>query len=162
MANPTQPKNLYLSDHPLVHAKICMLRNKSTDSKLFRELIHETALLLGYEATRDFTLRETPGVPVVFVIMQRAGARTAHYLYSIRRAGARRHRARAASRTRTRRRAAHTRSLGGCRSSRNFPRKGTAAARAHDLFSRSRCSQSSIITSCLPMRHTTCASWLIR
>jgi len=54
---------LYVSDHPLVLSKITMLRNKSTDSKLFRELIHECALLLGYEATRNIlSLKSIPNV----------------------------------------------------------------------------------------------------
>ena len=50
--------------HPLVISKLTLLRNKTTDHKLFRELVHEITLLLGYEATQNFTTHnvtiETP------------------------------------------------------------------------------------------------------
>ena len=44
---------LHVMDHPLILHKISMLRSKETNTKDFRELICEIALLIGYEATRD-------------------------------------------------------------------------------------------------------------
>jgi len=49
---------VYESKHPLVKHKLTLLRDNSTDPKLFRELIRELALLLCYEATFDLGLRE--------------------------------------------------------------------------------------------------------
>ncbi len=39
-------------DHPLVAHKLTMLRDKSTDSPTFRQLVEELVTLLAYEATR--------------------------------------------------------------------------------------------------------------
>lgn len=39
-------------DHPLVRHKLALLRDKDTPSALFRQLVHELAVLEGYEATR--------------------------------------------------------------------------------------------------------------
>lgn len=44
---------LFVSEHPLIHTKMAMLRNKETGTKEFREIIGEVASLLFYEATRD-------------------------------------------------------------------------------------------------------------
>ena len=44
---------LHVMDHPLILHKISMLRDKETNTKDFRQLIYEIALLIGYEATRD-------------------------------------------------------------------------------------------------------------
>ena len=45
-------------DHPLIQHKFTILRNKETPVKEFRALANEIALLMGYEATRDLTLRD--------------------------------------------------------------------------------------------------------
>ena len=45
-------------DHPLVQHKLSMLRDKNTDTKSFRELVGELAMLMAYEVTRDFPLKE--------------------------------------------------------------------------------------------------------
>ena len=45
-------------DHPLIHHKISLLRNKNTGSKEFRELVGEVSMLMCYEATRDLPLKE--------------------------------------------------------------------------------------------------------
>ncbi|MEL7626806.1 MAG: uracil phosphoribosyltransferase [Anaerolineaceae bacterium] len=50
--------NVYPSSHPLVGAKLTLLRNVKTDSKKFRELIREIAAMLAYEATADLAIRE--------------------------------------------------------------------------------------------------------
>jgi uracil phosphoribosyltransferase len=50
---------IFPSVHPLVAHKLSMLRNKNTEHKKFRELIHEISVLLTYEATSDLLLYET-------------------------------------------------------------------------------------------------------
>ena len=49
---------LHLMDHPLILHKISMLRRVETNTKDFRQLVYEIALLIGYEATRDLQLEE--------------------------------------------------------------------------------------------------------
>ena len=49
---------VYVFDHPLIQHKTAMLRMKETNTKDFRELVKEIALLMGYEATRDLDLEE--------------------------------------------------------------------------------------------------------
>ena len=45
-------------DHPLVQHKVSLLRDKSTGTKEFKELVGEIAMLLCYEATRDLPTKE--------------------------------------------------------------------------------------------------------
>ena len=56
--------NVTIVDHPLVQHKLSLMRQKETDAAHFRLLLRETALLLGYEVTRDLALEsrtiETP------------------------------------------------------------------------------------------------------
>ncbi len=51
-------KNFYQILHPLVASKLSLMRDKHTDHKLFRELVHEITLLLGYEATQNLQTKE--------------------------------------------------------------------------------------------------------
>ncbi|HEC21291.1 MAG TPA: uracil phosphoribosyltransferase [Chloroflexi bacterium] len=57
-------QGVYVSSHPLVKHKLTILRDKSTGSKEFRQLVRELAILLCYEATQDLALAprkvETP------------------------------------------------------------------------------------------------------
>src|SRR5215467_11085593 len=50
--------------HPLVRHKLGLLRDKETDTEMFRRLVNELTLLLTYEATKDMDLEaidvETP------------------------------------------------------------------------------------------------------
>ncbi|HPD07368.1 MAG TPA: uracil phosphoribosyltransferase [Candidatus Bipolaricaulis sp.] len=75
-----------LVEHPLIKAKLTMLRDRRTDRLQFRQILEEVTALMVYEITRDFPLRpvevETPlertaGVelarPVVLVPVLRAG-----------------------------------------------------------------------------------------
>ena len=48
----------FLFDHPLIQHKISILRDKQTSTKEFRELVHELAMLMAYEVTRDLPLKE--------------------------------------------------------------------------------------------------------
>ena len=50
---------VFESKHPLVKHKLTLLRDTSTDTKLFRELIREITLLLCYEATIDLGIEQT-------------------------------------------------------------------------------------------------------
>ena len=49
---------LHVIDHPMVQHKLTILRQSSTGSKDFRELLKEIALLMGYEITRDLPLED--------------------------------------------------------------------------------------------------------
>ena len=50
--------NVHVIDHPLVHHKLAVLRNKETTVKEFRELVSEIAGLMCYEATRNLPTME--------------------------------------------------------------------------------------------------------
>ena len=55
---------LRIVDHPLVKHKLSLMRDQSTSTRDFRELLNEIALLMGYELTRDMPIEhreiETP------------------------------------------------------------------------------------------------------
>src|SRR5512139_968597 len=51
--------NVIEMDHPLIQHKLSILRDVGTGAKEFRELVKELAMLMAYEATRDFQLVET-------------------------------------------------------------------------------------------------------
>jgi uracil phosphoribosyltransferase len=79
--------NVTVVEHPLVAHKLSLLRDKTTPSVQFRQLLREIALLLGYEVLRDLPTElrgiETPvgptqapflkGKKLVFVPVLRAG-----------------------------------------------------------------------------------------
>jgi uracil phosphoribosyltransferase len=44
--------------HPLVRHKLGLLRDVTTDTQMFRQLVHELTLLLTYEATKDLPTEE--------------------------------------------------------------------------------------------------------
>ena len=74
-------------DHPMVQHKLTIMRDKSTPSNIFRQLLYEISLLMGYEITRDFpmedvevetpleraTLKKIAGKKVAIVPILRAG-----------------------------------------------------------------------------------------
>ncbi len=79
--------NITVVDHPLVQHKLTIMREKTTSTASFRELLREISLLLCYEVTRDLELTtksiETPmgpmdaptlkGKKLVFASILRAG-----------------------------------------------------------------------------------------
>ncbi len=79
--------NATVVDHPLIQHKLTLMRRKETPTSLFRQLVNEIAMLLGYEVTRDLALTnreiETPlevmaspvlaGKKLCFVSILRAG-----------------------------------------------------------------------------------------
>ena len=50
--------NVHIMDHPLIHHKLAVLRNKETTVKEFRELVNEISGLMCYEATRNLPTME--------------------------------------------------------------------------------------------------------
>lgn len=51
--------NLSVTRHPLVRHKLSILRDRTTPTKLFKELVEEVAMLMAYEATSDLPLEVT-------------------------------------------------------------------------------------------------------
>jgi uracil phosphoribosyltransferase len=56
--------SLSIVKHPLVQHKMTLLRDRNTQTKMFKELVDEIAMFMAYEATADLTLEpvavETP------------------------------------------------------------------------------------------------------
>ena len=50
--------NVHVIDHPLIQHKLTIMRMKETGTKDFRELLEEISMLMAYEITRDFPLKE--------------------------------------------------------------------------------------------------------
>jgi len=79
--------NLTVIDHPLIQHKLTILRDKTTPSGQFRQVLREISLLLTYEVTKDLPLApveiETPvekgmfpklvGKKLCFISILRAG-----------------------------------------------------------------------------------------
>jgi uracil phosphoribosyltransferase len=61
-------QNVTMVAHPLVQHKLTLMRDKTTSTKGFRQLLREVATLLCYEVTRDLSLAsieiETPLMPM--------------------------------------------------------------------------------------------------
>ena len=57
-----QYENVFVMDHPLIQHKLTFLRDVSTGTKNFRELVSEIATLMCYEATRDLPLMDVETV----------------------------------------------------------------------------------------------------
>ncbi|QOY37246.1 uracil phosphoribosyltransferase [Anaerobacillus isosaccharinicus] len=49
---------VFVFDHPLIQHKLTHIRDKSTGTKEFRELVDEVAALMAFEITRDLQLQE--------------------------------------------------------------------------------------------------------
>jgi uracil phosphoribosyltransferase len=56
--------HVHIADHPLITHKLTVLRDKTTPSPVFRQLVEELVTLLAYEATREVLVEkvvvETP------------------------------------------------------------------------------------------------------
>lgn len=50
MSNINLPKNAHVSTHPCLQAKLSQLRSATTGSRDAQTLVHEIALMVGYEA----------------------------------------------------------------------------------------------------------------
>lgn len=66
VTSPTfpSPPAFTVIEHPLIQHKLSLLRDRSTPTKLFKELVDELAMLMAFEATRNLPLEpvtiETP------------------------------------------------------------------------------------------------------
>ena len=49
---------LIVIDHPMIQHKLSIMRMKETGTKDFRELLDEISMLMAYEVTRDFKLKD--------------------------------------------------------------------------------------------------------
>ncbi|MCB0991103.1 MAG: uracil phosphoribosyltransferase, partial [Acidimicrobiales bacterium] len=60
--------NVTVIEHPLIQHKLTNMRRKQTSTSKFRALLHEIAMFLAYEATRDLPVTteaiETPMGPM--------------------------------------------------------------------------------------------------
>lgn len=54
--------NVHILSHPLVNAKLAVLRNASTTAKDFREGIRDLTYMVAIEATRDLEEQPVSGV----------------------------------------------------------------------------------------------------
>jgi len=63
-ADRQQFPSLHVIDHPLIRHKLTLMRDKRSPTILFRQLLREIALLMGYEITRNLPVTteriETP------------------------------------------------------------------------------------------------------
>ncbi len=68
------PAPVTVVDHPLIQHKLTLMRDKNTPSAVFRQLLREISLLLGYEALHDLPLTtkhiETPLAPMEAPILK--------------------------------------------------------------------------------------------
>ena len=51
-------KNVHIMSHPLIRHKLAIIRNKETDTKQFRDIIKEIAMLMAYESFKDVPTQE--------------------------------------------------------------------------------------------------------
>ncbi len=97
MPRSTRFPSLHVLDHPLIQHKLTLMRNRTTPTMVFRALLREIALLMGYEITRELPLTteviETPlarmeapviaGKKVAIVAVLRAGIIMAEGLHEL-------------------------------------------------------------------------------
>lgn len=83
----TKKGKVMVFDHPLIQHKVSLMRDKATNSKEFRLLAKEVALLMAYEVTRDLpvqdveietpmcktTVKELAGEDIAIIPILRAG-----------------------------------------------------------------------------------------
>ena len=51
-------KNVTILDHPLIRHKLAIIRDKDTDTKQFRDIVKELAMLMAYESFKDVPTQE--------------------------------------------------------------------------------------------------------
>ena len=59
MRKSSQFENLFVLDHPLIQHKLTLMRRSDTPTGLFRQLLREISLIMGYELTRPLPLTTT-------------------------------------------------------------------------------------------------------
>jgi len=55
------PPNIHVSQHPCLRAKLSQLRSQSTSSRETKQLVHEIATMIGYEALASGLSTTTSG-----------------------------------------------------------------------------------------------------
>jgi len=60
MRQDTRFPNLFILDHPLIQHKLSHMRDRTTSTRTFRQLLRELTLLMGYEITRKLPLTTQP------------------------------------------------------------------------------------------------------
>lgn len=74
MSNNRDFPNLRVMDHPLILHKLSHMRERDTPPKIFRELLREIALLMGYEITRELPVEmkdiQTPFRPTTVPVIR--------------------------------------------------------------------------------------------
>jgi uracil phosphoribosyltransferase len=53
-------RSLHVLSHPLLQHKLAILRDHTTPTKIFKELVDEIAMLMAYEATKELPLQQVP------------------------------------------------------------------------------------------------------
>ena len=53
-------ENVFILDHPLITHKISILRDKTTGTNAFRQLVEEIAMLMGFVALSDLPMTKVP------------------------------------------------------------------------------------------------------
>jgi uracil phosphoribosyltransferase len=72
MAPSDLPKNAHVSVHPCLQAKLSQLRSASTGSRDAQTLVHEIALMVGYEALgAGLTAKEDGMVCIPYITASR-------------------------------------------------------------------------------------------
>ena len=56
--------NLFVIDHPLVQHKLTLMRSVDCSVQIFRDLLKEIAMLMGYEMTRDLPTEMKAPLPM--------------------------------------------------------------------------------------------------
>ncbi len=51
-------KNVHILSHPLIRHKLAIIRDKNTNTKMFREVVEELATLMAYESFKDVPTQE--------------------------------------------------------------------------------------------------------
>lgn len=55
---------VHVTDHPLVRTKLSIIRDRKTDAKVFRELVYEIGLYVGFQATSHLATTAEKNVSV--------------------------------------------------------------------------------------------------
>lgn len=73
MADEKRFTNLHVLEHPLIQHKLTHARKRDTSVLVFRQLVREIAMLMGYEITRDLPVKpqaiETPLAPMLSPVL---------------------------------------------------------------------------------------------
>lgn len=69
MSHSNLPKNAHVSTHPCLQAKLSQLRSAKTGSRDAQTLVHEIALMVGYEALGSGLKAQQDGTVRIYLFM---------------------------------------------------------------------------------------------